>query len=422
MRTCTGPIRRRATLLGLIIEAVHALPVLLVLTARPEFESPWRSFNHVTTLVLNRLSPQLTRSLVDEVMMRYALPVSVVEQIVEKTDGVPLFVEELTRSVLDASAGADSGSLSMAIPSTLQDSLMARLDRVPLARELAQTAAAIGREVPLALITAVSSLSVEQLSDAIDSLVATGLWLERGTGAEKIYTFKHGLVQGHCLRIDVAFAARAGSWPAGAGARKRVRRYHPGAAGAAGPPLCRGRSDRRRHPVACNGRRAARWSVPQTGKRFAHYSRALTLIRELPESTERDRQELEFQIGLCTPLMLIHGFASPETVEAYDRALALCEKLGETEQLFPVLFGQWVQNTVYSTHDAAIDSATRLGELGRQYQDDFAVLRSQVCLGWSHTFMGNIIQARTHTADALARYQTGPPQRVPVSLRSRCPG
>ena len=176
-------------LLDLIVEHVRSLPVLLIMTYRPEFQPPWTGQPQVTMLALNRLDRRDRTALVAQIAGGKALPDEVVAQIVDRTDGVPLFVEELTKNVLE------SGVPALGIPTTLQDSLMARLDHLGPVRRVAQIGAAIGREFSYALSRAVSRLPEDELQTALGRLVASELVFQRGTPPDACYSFKHALVQ-----------------------------------------------------------------------------------------------------------------------------------------------------------------------------------------------------------------------------------
>jgi predicted ATPase len=188
-------------LLDLTIERVRSLPVLLIITFRPEFQPRWTGQPQVTMLTLNRLDRRDRSALVAQVAEGNGLPDEVVDQIVDRTDGVPLFIEELTKSVME------SGVPLVGIPTTLHDSLMARLDRLASVRLVAQIGAAIGRQFSYVLLRAVSNLPEDELSAALARLVASELVFPRGTPPDAIYTFKHALVQdaahaAYCVALD----------------------------------------------------------------------------------------------------------------------------------------------------------------------------------------------------------------------------
>jgi predicted ATPase len=190
-------------LLGLAIERIQRLPVLLLITFRPELTPPWSGQPHVSAVALTRLSRRDGAAMVDRVVGERALPDEVAAQIVAKTDGVPLFVEELTKTVLESGLLRDAGNRwelagplpPLAIPSTLHDSLLARLDRLAPVKEVAQIGAALGREFSHALVAAVADRSEAELQAALDQLVASELVFRRGMPPEATYSFKHALVQ-----------------------------------------------------------------------------------------------------------------------------------------------------------------------------------------------------------------------------------
>jgi predicted ATPase len=189
--------------LGLVVERIRQLPVLALITFRPEFQWPWDAYAHVTTLTLSRLGRRQGADLVARVTGTKPLPTEVVEQILARTDGVPLFVEEPTKAVLESGLLADAGDryeLSgplppLGIPTTLHDSLMARLDGLAPVKEVAQIGALIGREFSHELLAAVAPMSANQLGDALEQLVNSELVLRRGTAPDATYSFKHALIQ-----------------------------------------------------------------------------------------------------------------------------------------------------------------------------------------------------------------------------------
>ena len=202
-------------LLGLVIERIGRLPVLVLITFRPEFQPPRTGHAHVTTLTMSRLGRRQGADLVARVMGDKPLPAEIVEQIVARTDGVPLFVEELTKTVLELGLLADAGDHyelpgplpPLAIPTTLHDSLMARLDRLAPVKEVAQTGAVIGREFSHELLAAVAPMSANQLGDALEQLVSSELVFRCGAPPEATYTFKHALAR----TLPTSLCSRAGA-------------------------------------------------------------------------------------------------------------------------------------------------------------------------------------------------------------------
>ena len=260
-------------LVGLVVERVQRLPVLVLITFRPEFQPPWTGQAHVTTLTMSRLGRRQGADLVARVTGEKPLPAGIVEQIVARTDGVPLFVEELTKTILESGLLADAGDryeLSgplppLAIPATLHDSLMARLDRLAPVKEVAQTAAVIGREFSHELLAALSPLPEDKLGEALDQLVASELIFRRGAPPEATYSFKHALVQ------DAAYQSLLKSRRQQLHARNRrsterkVSADGTGRARSAGSPLRRGRPSSRGSDLLATRQRAGRGAVGVCG-------------------------------------------------------------------------------------------------------------------------------------------------------------
>ena len=305
------------------------------ITFRPEFEPPWTGQPHVTALTLDRLGRREAAVLVRRITGDAALPDGLVAEIVERTDGVPLFVEELTKAVLEAEAAgtiAATPPAALAVPATLHASLMARLDRLgPAAREVAQVGAVIGREFSHELLAVVADRGEEELAAALGQLADAGLVFRRGAGLETGYLFKHALVR------DVAYGTLL---------RERRRRLHaavaraleerfPELAGTA-PELVAhhlteaGEAERAVRYWLEAGRRAAGRSADREA--VGHLRRGLELLAGLPASAERDRIELEFQLAIGTPLIALHGWGGEPVAVAYERAGTLCEGLGDDEQ------------------------------------------------------------------------------------------
>jgi predicted ATPase len=283
---------------------------------------------------------------VDRVVGDKALPAEVAAQIVAKTDGVPLFVEELTKAVLESGLLKDTGERyelagplpPLAIPATLHDSLLARLDRLAPVKEVAQIGAAIGREFSYALLAAVANQPETQLHAAIDQLVSSELVFRRGTPPDATYSFKHALVQ------DTAY-----------GTLLKSRRQHLHARIAQVleeqfPEMADNEPELLAHHCAQAGladRAAAYWheaaqlalARSAAAEAIAQLSRGLDLLQSLPDGPERDRRELDLQVAMGGASLAANGWGAPETGRAYARARELCERLGEIRQLFPVLWG-----------------------------------------------------------------------------------
>jgi predicted ATPase len=342
----------------------------------------------VTTHTLNRLTRREGAALVVAVTGGKALPPAVLEQIVAKTDGVPLFVEELTKTVLESNFLVDqedhyalAGALPpLAIPATLQDTLLARLDRLASVKEVAQLGAVLGREFAYELLAAVSLLCEEALQDALDQLVHAGLLFRRGTPPEASYRFKHALVQ------DAAYASLLkstrqqlhtrtatvlkGQFPALADAEPEVLAHHYTEAG-------------RNEEAIPYWHRAGQRALERSAnlEAISHLRRGLEVLTPLPESQERAQQELGLQMTLGLALTAARGYAAPEVDIAYSRAYALGQHLAEAPQLPPVLWGRWF----FAMGRAEYGRAAALGEyilhLGQRVQDPLLLLTGHTADG-----------------------------------------
>jgi class 3 adenylate cyclase len=334
-------------LLDLTIELVRSLPVMLIVTFRPEFQPPWTGQPQVTMLALNRLDRSDRTALIAQIAGGKALPDEVVAQIVDRTDGVPLFIEELTRSVLESGLlreEADRYELDgalppLAIPTTLQASLLARLDRLASVRLVAQTGAAIGRQFPYALLRAVSRLPEDELQASLARLVASELVFQRGKPPDAFYSFKHALVQdaahGSLLRsarqqlhAQIAEALETHS-PDLMDSQPEIFAQHYAEAGLVEKSVaCWGKAGRRS---------AARSAMAEAA---AQFHKGLDQLALLPDNRERQRQELELRSALGAALYAVKGQAAPETGHAYARARVLWEQLGSPSEFFQVPYGQ----------------------------------------------------------------------------------
>jgi class 3 adenylate cyclase/energy-coupling factor transporter ATP-binding protein EcfA2 len=359
-------------LLDLMVDRVQGAPVLVLITFRPEFEPAWTRYARVTALTLSRLSRRQGAAMVARLSGGKALPPAVLDQIVAKTDGVPLFVEELTRAVLETNLLLDEGdhyALAgplplMAIPTTLQESLLARLDRLAPAREVAQVAAAIGREFSHELLAITTALPESELQAALDDLVGSGLMFRRGTPPQATYSFKHALVQDAAYatlvrakrqRLHARIAAAIEQHvPETVQAQPELLAHHYMEAGLAEPAID--------YWLRAGQRAIARSAMAEA---LAQLRNGLDLLAGLPEA-DRRRRELDLQVALGVALMATQGWAAPEAGRANARARELSEQIGATAQLWPGLYGQWVFHGVRAEHNAAREVAD---EFLRRAQD-----------------------------------------------------
>ena len=329
------------------IRRIQPLPALLVVTFRPEFAPPWIRRPLVTELQLSRLSHSEGVAIVTEVSGK-ALPAEVAGQIVASADGVPLFLEELTKAVLESGLLRDDGDryslprrlMPLAVPATLRDSLMARLDRLGPVKEVVQVASCIGREFSYEFLAAIAPLGAEQLQDALRQIMEAELVFCHGTLPEVVYNFKHALVR------DVAYEFLL---------RSRRQLLHTRIARLLRdrfPDLARVQPELLAHHLTEGGlteeaiaywRRAGERASEHSAYLEAqgHLAKGLALLGDLPETPERIREEVRLQIRLGVSLIALKGYAADQVGAAYLRARELCEQAGEGVDLFAAMWGLW---------------------------------------------------------------------------------
>ena len=398
-------------LLDLTVERVRSLPVLGVITFRPEFQPTWTGRPQVSMVALNRLDRQNRTILVAQIAGGKALPDEVVDQIVERTDGVPLFVEELTKSVLESGLLReevdryllDRALPPFAIPATLHDSLMARLDRVASVRLVAQSGAAIGRQFSYELLRAVSRLPGAELRAALARLVASELILQRGTPPDAVYTFKHALVQdaahGSLLRstrqqlhAQIAEALETQS-PELVDSQPELFARHYAEAGLVAKS------------VACWGEAGQRSTARSAmAEAAAQFQKGLDQLKLLPDIPDRQKSELKLQSALGAVLNAVKGFAAPETGQAYARARELWEQLGSPSEFLQVPFGQ----SLYHVYRGEFDRTQRLDEdllrLSRLRADSGGLVLGHLSAGRMLIGVGRLASSRSHLEEGLALY------------------
>jgi predicted ATPase len=398
-------------LLGLTIERVSRLPVLAIVTFRPEFQPPWSGQPHVSALALTRLGRREGAAMVDRVVGAKALPDEVAAQIVAKTDGVPLFVEELTKTVLESGLLRDAGDHyeltgllpPLAIPSTLHDSLLARLDRLAPVKEIAQIGAVIGREFSHALLAAVSDRPEMELQDALDQLVAAELVFRRGAPPDVTYSFKHALVQdaayGTLLKIRrQQLHARIAQvleerFPETVDSQPELLARHCTEAGFI-------------EQAILYGYKAGRQAMERSAlvEAAAQLTQALGLLAGRPPSSDRDHKELDLQIALGAVLIATRGWAAPEVERACARARELCTGEDLTPQLLAALYGLFLHHLYWSSKHVALQIAGEILRLAERQQDVAAEAVGHRCMGHSLLFHGQLRAALQHIERALALY------------------
>jgi len=384
-------------LLGLVVDRARHLPVLLVVTFRPEFQSPWTGQPQVTVLALNRLDRHDRTALIEQIAGSAALSDEVIDQIADRTDGVPLFVEELTKSVLE------SGVPLVGIPATLHDSLMARLDSLAAVRLVAQTGAAIGRDFSYTLLRAVSRLPEDELQASLARLVASELVFQRGIPPDAVYSFKHALVQdaahGSLLRstrqqlhAQIAKVLETHS-PELMENQPEIFAQHYAEAGLVEKSIAYWGNAGRRS--------AARSAMAEAA---AQFQKGLNQLALLPDNRERQRQELEFRSGLGAALLIVKGFAAPETGHAYARARELWEQLGSPSEFLQVPHGQ----SHYHALRGELDLAQRMDEdllrLSLQRNDSAGLVLGHFSTGQNLILRGRFALSRSHFEEVVALY------------------
>ncbi len=404
-------------LLSLVVERIRSHGVLLIVTLRPEFDPPWEGQPHVTAVTLNRLGEREVATLISGVLGNQVLPSDVTAEIVGRTDGIPLFVEEMTKAVIEANsedaARRTAGKIpspAFAIPESLHASLMARLDRLGPAKEVAQIGAVIGREFSHALLASVALRNEQRLSAALDRLIEAGLVFRQRVPPEVTYLFKHALVR------DAAYGTLL---------RQPRRDLHFRIAKAIEtefPEIAQSRPELLAHHCTEGGlveRAAMLWG--EVGQRSlassalveaaSQLNRALGLIASLPGTPALRRAQIKFQVELVTMLMHVKGYGAPDTKKAADDARSLIENaeaLGEPPEdpllLFSVLYGFWVVNVAAFDGGAAREIAAQfLALAGRQRMTGPLMLAHRM-MGMTMMSTGDLADGRAHLDRALALY------------------
>ncbi|HEX3990517.1 MAG TPA: AAA family ATPase [Acetobacteraceae bacterium] len=417
-------------LIDLIVERTPCLPLLLIITFRPEFISPWDGRIQTTSITIGRLPPRRCAEIVSGVLHGKQLPQAITTEILDRTDGIPLFVEELTKAVVESGALIETGdgytvtgSLPpRAIPMTLRASLLARLDRLGLApRDVAQIGAALGRRFSHDLIAAVAALPAGELDDALARLTGAGLMSRRGMPPDAEYTFKHALVQdaayGTLLReprralharIAATLAARFGDI---AENQPDLLAHHCTEAGLI-------------EQAAGLWGKAGQLSLARSALReaAAQLTKAVGQIETLPGTPARRREQITLQIALANALMHTKGYAAPETKVALDQARRLvepAEAFGEPPDdpllLYSVLHGFWVANHVAFNGDVVRELADRFMAMAQKQGARFPLVLGHRLVGTSLLFLGDVVGGREHLDRALELYD--PPAHRPLATR-----
>ena len=396
-------------LLSMLLDEVPAHSLFAVLTVRPPFEAPWANVAHVSQLNLAGLSAEAARAICNGVGGK--LPAPVVNQITAKADGIPLFIEEVTKSIIESGVFAQAVSeaqmndlIETVIPTTLQDALTARLDRLGKVRKLAQLGATIGRDFSHELICKLAQRQrLKHAEEGLQQLVDAEILFRRGKGERSTYRFKHALIQ------DAAYRQLM---------RKERHVYHSEIASLLSTEFPELR-DKQPELLALHytradqgeaaipfwlsaGRKAARSSADLEA--MSHFQHGIELLGKVNSQKERTQLELELQTAMGPSLMATRGYSAREVEEAYARSQTLCEQVGETPRLIPVLAGLWAYNQVRANLANALEYAEKLHKLGRTDKNEDLLLESHVFLGVTSMHLARFEDSVSHMRLAIELY------------------
>jgi class 3 adenylate cyclase/tetratricopeptide (TPR) repeat protein len=399
-----------------LIDSIASARVLVIITARPEFASPWSGRDHVFSLALGRLGKTQCAEIVAGIAAAQSVTLDLVEEILAKTDGVPLFVEELTRAVAESQAPN-----RLAVPATLQDSLMARLDRLGPAKEIAQIAAAIGRQFAHALLAAVAPVSAGELDTALARLTEASLVFPQARATEPSYSFKHALTRD--VAYDSLLRARRQQlheriarileerFPALVEAEPEILAYHFS------------RADLPDH--AClyferaGDRAAARSAYAEA---VAHFDAALAEAGRIPPGRERDERELSVLLKHAPAVFIYRGLQRLELKQDYERAHELAQSLGDTHAVFKAVWGLWFCANLGRQTATARDRAEELVALARSFGDEDLFLEALHCRWATAFFRGDFARATADSREGTKLYDSKRHSRLAAEFGGHDPG
>jgi class 3 adenylate cyclase/predicted ATPase len=402
--------------LNLLFDHAPTARILVVLTFRPEFTPPWAAHSFLTQISLGRLGRTQVEAMVEQVVGDRVLPAEVLQQVVAKTDGVPLFVEELTKMVLESGWLREregqyeltAALPPLAIPVTLHDSLMARLDRLSTVKDIAQLGATLGREFTYEVLRAVSSQDEEMLQRDLARLVEADLLHQRGFPPQARYVFKHALIQ------EAAYQSLLKS------TRQQSHRQIAQTLAEQFHEIADTQPELLAHHYTEAG--LVEQAIPywqQAGQRaiarsahleaISHLTKGLETLKTLSQTPERSQQELTLQLALGVPLTATKGYAADEVGKVYTRARELSRQMGESFHLFPVLFGLWRFYLQRAELQTARELAEQCLSLAERVHDPAPLLRAHNTLGVTLFYLGEFVSARSHLEQAIALYD--PQQR-----------
>ncbi|MBL0126495.1 MAG: AAA family ATPase [Flavobacteriales bacterium] len=392
-----------------LVEIIKRHRMLLLFTCRPEFNSPWDGHPSVHTMRLPRLDADQTRELCKHVARRKQLPEEVVEQIIERADGVPLFAEELTKMIIGSGLMTESGDRyvldgplpPLAIPNTLQDSLMARLDRLSAVKEIAQIGAVIGREFSYEMIHYVHPLDDAVLRHSLEQLVDAEIIDQVDPEPRSTYSFKHALVQEAAYRSLIKSRrqhhhrlvahALEEHFPEVAELEPEILALHYGKANLgwqAIPYLQRA------------GEKAAARSAH--AEAITHFSRGLEQVQALSDSGQRWQLEIRLLIGQGASLTAIHGYGAKDVEQTYSHARDLCEQFGTPGQLFQASYGLWRLHMLRAEYHIATKQGENLLELASRQENDAFLIAAHRALGSTLFYRGEFERSKEHCESVIA--------------------
>jgi class 3 adenylate cyclase/predicted ATPase len=397
--------------LDLIVRGLANRPVMLVINYRPEFQPAWIGEANVSVLSLNKLSLENCTPMIAGIAGGKSLPEQVIQQIMQRTDGVPLFVEELTKTITDSGflKETDEGYLlegdldQLAIPNTLHDSLMARLDRLGSAKELAQIGAVVGREFSYELIQAVYEQGMLSCDQALEKLLQAGLIFKRGNPPEATYTFKHALIQdaayasllkSSCKEIHLRIASKLiEKFPLVVETQPELIAHHY--------------SEAMKYSEALGyWQRAARRAMERSANlgAIAYLNKAIAFFEYLPDSTAQQKFELELQILLMTASIAAIGYGAPETVRVMNRVNELAEIFPASPLIYPALYSQWVLRIIRAEIAQARVVARKLLDLANQQVEVPPKIMGNRMFGISLMYEGDLKDSNPYVDKAIALY------------------
>ena len=405
-------------LLELIISRIGHARVLLIVSCRPEFRPSWLAHANITTHSLTRLSQTEVKTMIRDLLRGGSIPQQLVDQIIEKADGVPLFIEELTSSTLSAPLQETSGRTEqpapLRVPETLSDALMERLDRVAPSRRVAQIAAVIGREFSYDLLSAAARIDEDDMQSALALLEQADIVYRVGLSPSVRFTFKHVLLRDAIydsllkskrqqIHADIA-AILEHEFPRLVENQPEVLAFHYQEAG--------------NHQMAIqywfeSGQRALAQSA--NVEAIANFRKALQLLNALPETPERAKQEIDIQLALGIPLIAVQGYAAAETREAFSRARTLCLRLGNVTEYFQALFGVWGNSWMRARNDEALRMADEFLSRSRASSDPVLLKVAHRVMGSTLLTVGEFQSSANHFEETI-RLSTGEEERPLYNL------